>query len=125
MGWGEGIPCYSVRAIAGAYRSMASEAATGTSALLPRLRMPERLPDLKRPWLSLFELLWYPALLLAIAGPLIGTWYRVNSPDQNSALMLGSRAGLVLSEDDLTRVRFPVGAGARAAGVRPGEDIIA
>ncbi len=104
---------------------MATEAATGTSALLPRLRLPERLPDLKRPWLSLFELLWYPALLLAIAGPLFGTWYRVNSPDQNSALMLGSRAGLVLSEDDLTRVRFPVGAAARAAGVRPGDDVVA
>lgn len=90
-----------------------------------RLRLPERIPDLKRPWLTLFELLWYPALLLAIAGPLIGTWYRLTSPDENSALMVGSRAGLVLSEDDLTRVRFPVGAAARAAGVQPGDDIIA
>jgi hypothetical protein len=105
---------------------MASEAArAGPKPSLPRMRLPERIPDLKRPWLTLFELLWYPALLLAIAGPLIGTWYRLTSPDENSALMVGSRAGLVLSEDDLTQVRFPVGAAARAAGVQPGDDIIA
>ena len=90
-----------------------------------RPRLPERIPDLRRPWLTLFELLWYPALLLAIAGPIAGTWYRLTSPDENSALMLGSRAGLALSEDDLTRVRFPVGSAARAAGIQPGDDIIA
>jgi hypothetical protein len=39
--------------------------------------------------------------------------------------MLGSRAGLALNEDDLTRVRFPVGDVARAAGVSSGDDIIA
>ena len=105
---------------------MASEAAgAGTASALPRLRLPERIPDLRRPWLTLFELLWYPALLLAIAGPVVGTWYRLSSPDENSALMVGSRAGLVLSEDDLSRVRFPVGDAARAAGLRPGDDIIA
>lgn len=104
---------------------MATQSAAGTETPPPRLHLPERIPELKRPWLTLFELLWYPALLLAIAGPLIGTWHRLNSPDQNSALMLGSRAGLVLSEDDLTRVRFPVGAAARAAGIQPGDDIIA
>ncbi|MEO8547584.1 MAG: hypothetical protein ABI422_04380 [Sphingomicrobium sp.] len=109
---------------------MASEAAgAGPTPLLPamrqRLRLPERVPDLRRPWLTLFELLWFPALLLAIAGPLAGTWYRLASPDENSALMIGSRAGLCLSEDDLTRVRFPVGDAARAAGVRPGDDIVA
>lgn len=104
---------------------MAARSATaGSTPSPPRLHIPERIPDLKRPWLTLFELLWYPALLLAIAGPLIGTWHRLASPDENSALMLGSRAGLVLSEDDLTRVRFPVGAAARAAGVQPGDDII-
>ena len=108
---------------------MATEAAQPGTTPLPhlrqRLRLPERIPDLRRPWLTLFELLWFPALLLAIAGPIVGTWYRLNSPDENSALMVGSRAGLVLSEDDLTRVRFPVGAAARSAGVRPGDDIIA
>ena len=78
-------------------------------------KLPDRIPDIKRPWLTLFELLWYPALLLAIAGPLIGTWHRLAQPSANSALMIGSRAGLVLNEDDLTQVRFPVGAAARTA----------
>src|SRR4028119_518999 len=93
----------------------------------PQLRwpkLPDRIPDFKGRWLILFELLWYPALLLAIAGPLIGTWHRLAAPSANSALMVGSRAGLVLNEDDLTQVRFPVGAAARAAGIEPGDDII-
>ena len=105
---------------------MTAQSATAGSTLSPlRPRLPERIPDLKQPWLTLFSLLWYPALLLAIAGPVVGTWYRLTSPDENSALMIGSRAGLVLSEDDLTRVRFPVGQAARAAGIQPGDDIIA
>ncbi len=104
---------------------MATEAAATGNASPPRLRLPERIPDLRTPWLILFELLWFAALLLAAAGPVIGTWYRLTSPDENSALMLGSRAGLALSEDDLTHVRFPVGPEARAAGVRPGDQIVA
>lgn len=105
---------------------MTAQSATVGSTLSPlRPRLPERIPDLKQPWLTLFSLLWYPALLLAIAGPVVGTWYRLTSPDENSALMIGSRAGLVLSEDDLTRVRFPVGQAARVAGIQPGDDIIA
>ena len=39
--------------------------------------------------------------------------------------MLGSRTGLGCREDDLTYVRFPVGAAAKAAGVRPGDHIVA
>jgi hypothetical protein len=105
---------------------MASEAAeAGASPGLPLPRLPERIPDLRRPWLNLFELVWFAALLLAIAGPAAGLWYRFTTPGENSALMLGSRAGLVLSDTDLTQVRFPVGSAARAAGVRPGDDIIA
>ena len=97
----------------------------GALTSLPKLRLPERIPELRRPWLTMFELLWFAALLLAVAGAVIGTWYRLTTPGENSALMLGSRAGLVLSEDDLTQVRFPVGAAARAAGVQPGDEIIA
>ena len=103
---------------------MASTAAHPRSASLLRPRLPERIPDLKRPWLHLFGLLWCAALVLAVAGPVVGTWSRLTSPDLNSGLMIGSRAGLVLSEDDLTRVRFPVGSAARAAGIHPGYDII-
>lgn len=105
---------------------MASEAAgTGGRLKLPSLRLPERLPDLRRPWLTLFEIFWFAALLLAIAGPIAGLYYRFTTPGENSALMLGSRTGLVLSEDDLTYVRFPIGAAAKAAGVRPGDHIVA
>ena len=105
---------------------MASEAAgTGGRLKLPSLRLPERLPDLRKPWLTVFEIFWFAVLLLAIAGPIAGLYYRFTTPGENSALMLGSRTGLVLSEDDLTYVRFPIGAAAKAAGVRPGDHIIA
>ena len=105
---------------------MASEAARkGGPFRLPSLRLPERLPDLRRPWLNIFELFWFAALLLAVVGPIAGLYYRFTTPGENSALMLGSRTGLVLSEDDLTRVRFTVGAAAKAAGVQPGDHIVA
>lgn len=87
--------------------------------------LPDRIPDLKGRGLLLFQLFWIPALLLAVAGPLAGIWFRFDQAGQNSALVVGSRAGLALDEDDLTRVRFPVGERARAAGVRPDDDIIA
>jgi hypothetical protein len=92
---------------------------------LRKWRLPERIPDLKNPWLILFQLLWFPALLLAIVGPIAGTWTRLTTVGENSGLMLGSRAGLALDEDDVTRVRFPIGDVARAAGVQSGDDIVA
>ena len=105
---------------------MASEAAAkGGPLKLRTLRLPERLPDLRRPWLNIFELFWFAALLLAVVGPVAGLYYRFTTPGENSALMLGSRSGLVLSEDDLTYVRFPVGAAAKAAGIKPGDHIVA
>lgn len=73
----------------------------------------------------MFQLLWFAALLLAVVGPIGGTLHRLKAVSDNSALMLGSRVGLVLSNDDLTQVRFPVGSAAKAAGVRPGDDIVA
>lgn len=88
-------------------------------------KFPEQIPDLKKPWLYVFELFWYAALALAIIGPIAGVWYRFSAPGENSALMIGSRSGLVLSEDNLTQVRFPVGSAAKAAGVQPGDKIIA
>src|SRR3954468_19014495 len=105
---------------------MASEAAgTGGRLKLPSLRLPKQLPDLRKPWLTVFEIFWFAVLLLAIGGPIAGLYYRFTTPGENSALMLGSRTGLVLSEDDLTYVRFPIGAVAKAAGVRPGDHIVA
>jgi hypothetical protein len=88
-------------------------------------RLPERIPDLKRPWLYAFELFWFACFLLALVGPIEGIRYRFTAPAENSALMLGSRAGLVLAEDDMTRVRFPVGAAAEAAGIQSGDKIVA
>ncbi|MEO8453857.1 MAG: hypothetical protein ABI454_01740 [Sphingomicrobium sp.] len=88
-------------------------------------RLPDRIPDLKRPWLYIFELFWFACLALAVAGPIAGIWYRFATPGENSALMLGSRAGLVLSRDDLTYIRFPVGSAAKTAGVEPGDKIVA
>jgi hypothetical protein len=89
------------------------------------LRLPERIPDLNRRWLILFQIFWVPALLLAIVGPIAGIWYRFDQAADNSVLITGSRVGLALSEDDLTTVRFPVGQAAKAAGVKSGDDIIA
>jgi len=87
-------------------------------------RLPDRIPDLKRPWLTVFELFWWACLALAVVGPIAGIWYRFTTPGENSALMLGSRAGVVLSRDDLTLVRFPVGTAAEAAGIEAGDKII-
>ena len=105
---------------------MATDSAVGAEASRsPRLVLPDRLPDLPRRGLTLFQLIWIPALLLAIVGPLAGIWYRIDQAGQNSALIVGSRAGIALDEDDLTRVRFPIGAEAKVAGVRRGDDIVA
>ena len=105
---------------------MATDFAVSAEApRVPRPVLPDRIPDLPRRGLILFQLIWIPAFLLAIVGPLAGIWYRIDQAGQNSALIVGSRAGIALDEDDLTRVRFPIGAEARAAGVRPGDDIIA
>ena len=88
-------------------------------------RIPERIPELRRPWLTLFELVWFAAFALALVGPAAGIWYRFTTTAENSQLMLGSRVGLVLAQDDLTRVRFPVGSAAEAAGIQPGDKIVA
>src|SRR5437867_941334 len=88
-------------------------------------RLPERIPDLRPPWLYVFELFWFACLALALVGPIAGTYYRFTTPGENSQLMLGSRAGLVLSAADLTEVRFPVGSAAKAAGVESGDKIVA
>ncbi len=105
---------------------MATDSALHVDALRQsRLQLPRRLPDLNRRWLTLFQIVWIPALLLAIAGPIAGIWFRFDQAAQNSVLITGSRVGLALSEDDLTRVRFPIGNAAKAAGVRSGDDIVA
>lgn len=62
---------------------------------------------------------------LAVIGPIGGISYRLTRPAENSALILGARAGLALAQDDVTRVRFAIGDVTRAAGVKKGDHIIA
>ncbi len=105
---------------------MATDSVASADAVrLSPARLPDKIPDLSRRGLILFQLIWIPALLLAVAGPLAGIWLRFDQAGENSALIVGSRVGLGLSEDDLTKVRFPIGKAAKAAGVKAGDDIIA
>ena len=105
---------------------MATDSAASVDATTaPQSRLPDRIPDLSRRGLILFQLIWIPALLLAVIGPLAGIWFRFEQAAENSALVMGSRIGISLSEDDLTRVRFPIGEAAKRAGIKPGDDIIA
>jgi hypothetical protein len=89
------------------------------------MTLPERVPDFGPRSLLLFRLLFFPVFLLALAGPIAGTWQRLSAPPQNSALVPGSRAGVALAAEDLTRIRFPVGPEAVALGIRSGDKIVA
>ena len=86
---------------------------------------PARIPDFSPRAFLLFRIVWWAALLLAVAGPVAGTWSRIAEGARNSALVPGARAGVALAEEDLTRIRFPVGPEAAAAGIRPGDEIVA
>jgi hypothetical protein len=90
-----------------------------------RLKLPRRVPDFGPRTFFLFRILWFAALALAVIGPVAGTWLRFADAGRNSALVAGSRAGLGLARDDLTRIRFPVGQAAAAAGIRRGDEIVA
>jgi hypothetical protein len=90
-----------------------------------RLRLPRRVPDFGPRAFFLFRILWFAAFALALVGPVAGTWHRFAEAGRNSALVAGSRAGIALAEEDLTRIRFPVGPAAAAAGIRPGDKIVA
>jgi hypothetical protein len=90
-----------------------------------RLKLPRRVPDFGPRGFLLFKLVWFAAFALALVGPVAGTWQRVGEGTRNSGLVPGSRVGVALAEEDLTRVRFPVGAAASASGIRRGDDIVA
>jgi hypothetical protein len=106
---------------------MASNVAEEGEPATPRfrLRLPRRVPDFGPRTFFVFRILWYAAFALALVGPIAGTWVRLAEAGRNSALVAGSRAGLGLAQDDLTRIRFPVGPATAAAGIRPGEHIVA
>lgn len=87
-------------------------------------RLPDRLPPLTGLTLKAFRLVWAVALALAVVGPVAGLQHRLNSPPELSQTMLGSRAGIFVSPDDATFVRFTVGSTEKKLGIVPGDKII-
>ena len=55
----------------------------------------------------------------------MGLYQRYSNPGDNSQLMLGSRAGIAVSPQDATEIRFAIGPEATKAGIERGDDIIA
>ena len=90
-----------------------------------RFRLPPAVPPFSTRTYRIFTLIWMSVLLLAIVGPAMGIYYRYTAPDNNSQLVLGSRAGFGVSPADATRIRFAIGAQSAEAGVRAGDDIVA
>ena len=96
-----------------------------TQRLQRRFRLPPAVPPFNTRAYRIFTVIWFLALLLAMVGPATGIYYRYTSPDNNSQLMLGSRAGFAVSPKDATRIRFTVGPDAEKQGLRAGDDIVA
>src|SRR5690348_13731633 len=88
-------------------------------------RLPPVVPPFNTLTYRLFSLIWLLAFALALAGPVAGFYERYTSPENNSQLLLGSRAGFAVSPRDATVVRFAVGPQAKQAGILPGDHIIA
>ena len=89
-----------------------------------RFRLPPAVPPFNTLTYRLFSAVWLAALLLAVIGPVAGIYYRYSSPDNNSQLLIGSRAGFAVSPEDATKIRFTVGPDA-SRDLRPGDDIVA
>jgi hypothetical protein len=89
------------------------------------LRLPPAVPPFNTRAYRLFSIIWIAAFLLAFIGPLAGFYFRYSSPENNSQLLLGSRAGFAVSPRDATAVRFTVGPDADRAGIRAGDHIVA
>lgn len=90
-----------------------------------RWKLPDRVPPFNTFIYWMFSTIWFAALLLAVAGPLMGLYERYVAPGDNSQLLIGSRAGFAVAPSDATRIRFTIGPDARKAGIRPGDHIIA
>ena len=95
------------------------------SGLGRRFKLPNRVPPFNTSAYRIFSVIWFAALLLALAGPLGGLYQRYVAAGDNSQLVLGSRAGFAVSPQDATKIRFRVGPYSREAGIRKGDDIIA
>lgn len=90
-----------------------------------KFRLPPCIPPFNTLTYRLFTAIWVGAFLLAVAGATAGLYLRYTSPANNNQLLLGSRAGIAVSQRDATRVRFTVGPASERAGIRPGDHIAA
>jgi len=106
---------------------MASTAALnrGFAGLWARLGLPESVPPFGDRAYAIYRAFWTLAVALAVIGPAAGLYFRFTSPSANSELMVGSRVGLVVAEEDASRIRFPVGPTTTKMGIKPGDDIVA
>src|SRR5689334_7406349 len=86
-------------------------------------RLPPVVPPFNTLTHRLFSLIWLIAFALALAGPIAGFYERYTAPENNSQLLLGSRAGFAVSPRDATIVRFTVGPRAKSAGIVAGDKI--
>ena len=94
-------------------------------ALKSRFRLPPAVPPFNTRTYRIFTILWFAAFLLALIGPATGFYFRYSAPQNNSQLLLGSRAGFAVSPKDATRIRFTVGPWAAKEGIRSGDKIVA
>ncbi|MEA3052256.1 MAG: hypothetical protein QOG72_1159 [Sphingomonadales bacterium] len=89
---------------------MGLEIAAESGSPLPRsrLKLPRRVPDFGPRGFFLFKPLWFAAFALALLGPVASTRQRVADDIRSSGLVTGSRAGVTLTEENFSRIRFPV-----------------
>ena len=87
-------------------------------------RLPSSLPPFNRLTYRIFTMVWMLAFALALIGTAAGFYVRYTEPENNSQLLLGSRAGFAVSPADATLVRFTVGPQAEKAGIVAGDKIV-
>src|SRR5215212_726581 len=106
---------------------IALQLAAASNALDPKrhFRLPPAVPPFNTRAYRIFTVIWVAVFLLALVGPAVGLYYRYTAPENNSQLLLGTRAGFAVSPSDATRIRFLVGPHASAAGLRAGDHIVA
>ena len=86
-----------------------------------KLRLPERLPDLRGRWLTVYSLVWAVALTIAVLAPVRGAlynYYWLRHAEWRPH-------GLVTGQNDQAVIVKGVFGEARRAGLRPGDRIIA
>lgn len=90
-----------------------------------RFRLPPAVPPFNTRAHRIFSVFWIAVFLLALIAPAVGLYYRYTAPENNSQLMLGTRAGFAVSPSDATFIRFTVGPQSAEGGVQAGDDIVA